>query len=68
MAFALYAQYGMGLEPCPLCIFQRIAVIVVGVLFLLAALHNPKQTGSRVYALLLLIAVIAGALISARHV
>jgi disulfide bond formation protein DsbB len=68
MAFALYAQYGMGLEPCPLCIFQRIAVIVVGVLFLLAALHNPQQTGARVYALLLLIAVIAGALISARHV
>ena len=68
MAFALYAQYGMGLEPCPLCIFQRIAVIVVGVLFLLAAIHNPKQSGARVYAVLLLIAVIAGALISARHV
>jgi disulfide bond formation protein DsbB len=68
MGFALYAQYSMGLEPCPLCIFQRIAVIVVGVLFLIAALHNPGPTGARVYGLLLLIAVIAGAMISARHV
>ena len=24
MGYALYAQYGLGLEPCPLCIFQRI--------------------------------------------
>ena len=68
MGFALYAQYGLGLEPCPLCIFQRIAVIVIGVLFLIAALHNPGRTGARVYALLLVIAAIAGALISARHV
>ena len=67
MGFALYAQYGLGLEPCPLCIFQRIAVIVVGVLFLIAALHNPGSTGARVYAVLLLIAVLGGAAISARH-
>ena len=68
MAFALYAQYGLGLDPCPLCIFQRIAVIVTGVLFLIAALHNPGRSGARGYGVLLLIAVIAGALISARHV
>lgn len=68
MGFALYFQYGLGLEPCPLCIFQRVAVIAVGVLFLIAALHNPGRTGARVYAVLLAIAAIAGALISTRHV
>ena len=31
-----------GLPPCPLCIFQRVAVISVGVIFLIAALHNPR--------------------------
>jgi hypothetical protein len=32
MAYALYAQYGVGLDPCPLCIFQRVGVIALGVL------------------------------------
>ena len=46
MAYALYAQYGLGLEPCPLCIFQRIGVILMGMTFLAAALHHPRG-GSR---------------------
>ena len=36
MAWALWLQYGLGLEPCPLCVFQRIAVIAIGVVFLVA--------------------------------
>jgi len=40
MAYALYAQYALLLDPCPLCIFQRVAVILLGVMFLLAAWHN----------------------------
>ena len=27
MGFALYAQYVLLLDPCPLCVFQRIATI-----------------------------------------
>jgi protein dithiol:quinone oxidoreductase len=68
MGYALYAQHALGLEPCPLCIFQRVAVISVGVLFLIAALHNPGRAGARVYAVLLVVAVLAGALISSRHI
>ncbi len=68
MGYALYAQHVLGLEPCPLCVFQRVAVISVGVLFLVAALHNPGRTGSRVYAALLLVAVIAGIGLSSRHI
>ncbi|MGB5470985.1 MAG: disulfide bond formation protein B [Woeseiaceae bacterium] len=52
MGFALYAQYGLMLEPCPLCVFQRIATISLGLVFLIAALHNPGKLGSRVYAAL----------------
>ena len=29
IGYALYAQYGLGLEPCPLCMFQRVAVIAL---------------------------------------
>jgi len=68
MAYALYAQHVLGLEPCPLCIFQRVAVIAVGVLFLIAALHHPGRTGARVYGGLLVLAALAGMLISLRHV
>ena len=45
MGYALYAQHGLGLEPCPLCIFQRVGVIALGVVFLVAALHNPEALG-----------------------
>ena len=47
MSYALYAQHGLGLEPCPLCVFQRVAVIASGLVFLLAALHGPRAVGRR---------------------
>jgi disulfide bond formation protein DsbB len=68
MGYALYAQHVLGLEPCPLCIFQRVAVMTVGALFLVAALHNPRPTGARVYAILIGLAALAGVLIAARHI
>lgn len=68
MAYALYAGHALGLAPCPLCIFQRVAVIVMGLLFLVAALHDPGRTGARVYGALLGVAALGGILVSARHV
>ncbi|HWK75635.1 MAG TPA: disulfide bond formation protein B [Povalibacter sp.] len=68
MGYALYAQYVLGLEPCPLCIFQRVAVIALGVLFLIAAIHDPGRGGARVYAVLLALAALAGILVSSRHI
>ncbi len=59
LAYAYYAQFVMHLEPCPLCIFQRIGVFVLGVIFLIAALHDPAAFGRRVYALLLTLAALA---------
>lgn len=68
MAYALYAQYGLGLEPCPLCIFQRVAVISLGVVFLLAALHPAGRIGRRVYAIALGLIALAGSSVAGRHV
>ena len=65
---ALYFQYIVELEPCPLCIFQRICVIAMGAAFLVAALHNPTSWGRRIYALVLLVVAAIGAGIAARHV
>jgi len=68
MGYALYLQYVMDLEPCPLCILQRVAVIAMGLVFLIAAFHNPGRTGAGVYALLQLVIGGAGAAIAARQV
>ncbi|HEY8540617.1 MAG TPA: disulfide bond formation protein B [Steroidobacteraceae bacterium] len=68
MAYALYAQHVLGLTPCPLCIFQRVAVITVGVLFLIAALHNPGLLGARIYGGLIVLAAACGMGIAGRHV
>ena len=68
MAYALFAQYQLVLEPCPLCILQRFAIIVLGVVFLIAGLHNPSVTGRYVYSLLLAIATMFGSIVAGRHV
>ena len=56
LGYAYYAQAHLHLEPCPLCIFQRVGIAATGVLFLVAALHNPKRWGGRVYGVLIVIA------------
>lgn len=68
VAFALYIQQKHNLEPCPLCISQRIAFMVLGALFLVAALHNPGRLGRRVYGALHFAAAATGAGIAARHI
>jgi protein dithiol:quinone oxidoreductase len=68
IGWALYLQYGLDLDPCPLCIFQRIAVIATGVVFLVAAVHNPRRGGAAVYALLTLIVAGIGAGLAALQV
>jgi disulfide bond formation protein DsbB len=67
IGYALYAQYGIGLEPCPLCILQRVAVITAGMLFLLAFVHNPADRGARVYGVLIDLAALAGIAVAARQ-
>jgi disulfide bond formation protein DsbB len=68
MAGALYLEHVEGLDPCPLCIFQRVGVIVAGLFFLLALIHNPAALGQRIYAALAAIGAIGGAAVAARHV
>jgi len=68
IAFAMVLQHVMNLEPCPLCILQRYAFILVGLLALLAAVHDPQWWGRRVYGALLILMSSLGAGVAARHV
>ncbi|MFT6834937.1 MAG: disulfide bond formation protein DsbB [Francisellaceae bacterium] len=67
-AIVMYLELANGLEPCPLCILQRIVVIILGVFFLIAAIHGPKRRGIRVYSFLFFILCFVGVSISVRQV
>ena len=67
IGFALYLQHGQGLEPCPMCILQRYAFIAIGLIALIAAIHDASGWGRRVYALLLIVSAGFGAGVAARH-
>ena len=67
LAYAYFAQFVLHLEPCPLCIFQRVGVIAMGVVFLVAAAHDPLGGGRKVYAGLLLLTAAVTIAIAVRH-
>ena len=68
LGFALFSQQAMFLEPCPLCIFQRLAFLAMGLTALLAAIHGPQRTGQWVYTILFSIAAAFGIAVAGRHV
>lgn len=69
LAYSVFAQYGQLFEPCPLCIFQRVAMAATAVIALLGALHSPGSAfGRRFYGVLAFLAAGTGAGIAARHV
>ncbi len=68
MAYALYAQYQLLLEPCPLCVFQRMSIIGMGIIFLIAGIHNSAGWSSRIYASVIGLVSAAGTVVAGRHV
>ena len=68
MGFALYAQHVLLLDPCPLCVFQRVATILTGLVFLVAALHDPRGFGAKVYAACLVLTAGFGVGVASWHV
>jgi disulfide bond formation protein DsbB len=68
LGFAYVAQYFLGLDPCPLCILQRIGIAAAGLLFLMAALHGPQRAGAIAYGTLIALAAGATMAVAARHI
>jgi len=68
MAYAFYLQYFEYLEPCPLCIFDRVFLLGIMLTLLAAAIHNPARKGQRGYAACCLLFTTGGLISSARHV
>lgn len=67
LAYGLYLQHVVGLEPCPMCVMQRYAFALIGAVALLAAAHGPQRNGTVVYGLLTLASAVAGAAVAAQQ-
>lgn len=67
LGFALYAEHVLHMIPCPLCIFQRIAFMVMAVFFLVGAIHGPRGGGRWVYAAGVFVGAAGGIATAARH-
>lgn len=75
LLIALYMEHYMGLLPCPLCIIQRIAFVLIGLTCLAAVLHNPaprqgraRAGAARVYGVVTTVFAALGAAIAGRQV
>src|SRR4051812_26251031 len=68
LAFAYYLQFARGLEPCPLCILQRLVFAAMALVFLVAAMHHPRRVGAWVYGGLGFALAVIGTAIASRHV
>jgi disulfide bond formation protein DsbB len=67
-ASALYLQYVLRQEPCPLCMIQRVIFIAIGIVFFIAALHNPKRIAARVYGGFIALLALTGVAVAGRHI
>ena len=67
IATAFYMQYVQGLEPCPLCMMQRMVVYLTALLFLLALVINPNRSGRRWFAGLIALVNLGGVGLASRQ-
>ena len=67
MGYALYAQHVLELEPCPLCILQRYALLLIA-LFAFIGVAMPTRRSITVCEVLVVLSAIGGIIAAARHV
>lgn len=67
IGYALYLQEIEGLLPCPLCVMQRIAYWLIGLIALLAFLHQPRLIGQRIYSGFMIVFALTGAIVAGRQ-
>lgn len=67
VVYALYAQVYEHVQPCPLCIVQRVIIGLIGILSLLYAFHNPKNFVMRIYGIVVIVLSGFGIKVAAHH-
>lgn len=64
----LYLERTLFLDPCPLCILDRLVIVLLGIVFLTALVHNPGLLFAKIYGLLLIIFCLIGIGLASRHI
>lgn len=67
LAFGLYLQHVVGLEPCPMCIVQRYALVLVALAAGLTAAITGKKGGLMAGAGVMVLLAGSGAFVAARQ-
>ena len=68
LGYGYYLQYVQGLEPCPLCMVQRLFFYLLIATFVIAALHAPRRVGTWIYTAFAVLFAAGGAATAARQV
>ena len=68
LGWGYYKQHVDFIDPCPLCVLQRIAFLWIGLVGLVAAVHGPARVGQWVYGLLAMCGGATGMMLAGRHV
>ncbi len=68
LGYGYYLEFHDGLEPCPMCIFQRLCFVAILVIGVLGAVHGPRRAGIYAYGSLTTVVATIGASIAARQV
>ncbi|ALG69413.2 disulfide bond formation protein B [Beggiatoa leptomitoformis] len=68
MITAYFFQYVMGLEPCPLCMAQRLIMISIGLIALVGLLHGSFGWANKIYSVLLFLFAVGGMSVAGRQV
>lgn len=68
LGYAYYVQYVEYLDPCPLCLVQRLVILIIGVLFLITFIYPPQAILRKVFTVLIVLVSLTGCAISARHI
>ena len=66
LVFGYYLQHVVGLEPCPMCVVQRYALILIAILAIITP-SGGKKVLSYTGSMLLIITALAGAFVAARQ-
>ena len=64
----IYLEGILYLDPCPLCILDRMVLVALAFIFALALIHNPGPLFSRIYGLLSTVFSLTGIGLASRHI
>ena len=67
MLVGAYMEHTLGLEPCPLCITQRVFIVLCGLIGLAGAIHAPVGNSRKIYSGLVAASALGGSVFSTRQ-